>query len=96
MPEKMRARHEATGNVADVLKNSHYLDNGWVEVDPSTPTTEQANRSVLNAARRGDLSAHGAAEVAAVLPSLSDEDQAQVVAAEKAGKGRKTVIEAAE
>jgi hypothetical protein len=94
MPGKMRARHETTGNVADVLKNAHYLDNGWVEVDPSTPTTEQANRRTLNDARRGDLNERPAAEVVAAMANLPDDAKADVVANEKAGKARKTVLDA--
>jgi hypothetical protein len=94
VPEKMRARHDATGNVADVLKNKHYLDNGWVEVDPSTPTTEQEQRRVLNEARRGELNDKPAAEVVAAMESLPDAEREAVVATEKSGKARKTVLNA--
>lgn len=95
MPEKMRARHAELGVVKDVPKTAHYLDNGWSEVDPSTPTTEQERHRALNAVRAGvyDPAEHKAAEVVAVIesaPEVADE----VKAAEKSGKGRKTVLDA--
>jgi glycerol kinase len=89
----MRARHEVFG-VADVPNTAHYRDNGWVEVDPSTPTSAQERRRVVNAARRGDLNELPAAEVVQAMGSLSDDDRETVVAAEKSGKARKTVLNA--
>ena len=94
MPGKMRARHEVFG-VNDVPKTAHYLDNGWTEVDPSTPTAEQERRDAVNGARLGTLVDAPAAEVAAAVQSLPDAEKASVVAAEKAGKKRSTVLDAA-
>jgi hypothetical protein len=93
MAEKMRARHEVFG-VKDVPKTAHYLDNGWTEVDPSTPTAEQERRAVLNAARRGDLTDQPAADVVAAMGTLPEDEKARVVEAEKSGKARKTVLNA--
>jgi hypothetical protein len=92
----MRARHKDTGAVADVLDNDFYRNAGWVKVDDSTPTTEQAKRSAVNEARRGTLVDRPAAEVVAAMDSLPDEEKAAVVAEEKAGKARKTVVKAGE
>lgn len=90
----MRARHEVFG-VHDVPDTAHYRDNGWVEVDPATPTAEQERRKAVNAARRGDLNELPATEVVQAMGSLSDDDRETVVAAEKAsGKPRKTVLNA--
>ncbi|WP_372728972.1 hypothetical protein [Nocardioides sp.] len=94
MPGKMRARHEVFG-VKDVPDTKHYRDNGWKPVDPSTPTTEQENRRVLNAVRRGDLSEQPAPVVVAAIGSLPEAEREQVAAAEKSGKARKTVLDAA-
>lgn len=94
MPEMMRARHRVYG-VKDVPRSAHYLDNGWVEVDPSTPTAEQERRRAVNAARAGVLVDGPAAEVAAAVQSLPAEDKERVAAEEKAGKNRKTVLDAA-
>ena len=92
--EHMRARHTDTGLVADVLDNDFYRSAGWVKVDDSTPTTEQAKRSAVNDARRGTLNDRPAAEVVAALDALPEEEKAVVVADEKAGKARKTVLQA--
>ena len=90
----MRARHEVFG-VKDVPDTAHYRDNGWVEVDPSTPTTEQERRAAENRARKGTLNERPAAEVVAAMQTLPEADKARVAEAEKAGKGRKTVLDAA-
>lgn len=90
----MRARHEVFG-VKDVPDTKHYRDNGWTPVDESTPTTEQERRRVENEARRGtfDPAEHNAAEVVAHIEVAPDEEKARVLAAEKATKARKTVLE---
>ena len=90
----MRARHTETGLVADVLDNDHYRNAGWVKVADDTPTTEQATRSAVNEARRGTLTDRPAAEVVAAMSALPEEEKAAVVADEKAGKARKTVLQA--
>lgn len=90
----MRARYQDTDLVADVLDNDFYRSAGWVKVDDSTPTTEQATRSAVNEARRGTLTDRPAAEVVAAMDALPDEEKAAVVADEKAGKGRKSVLQA--
>lgn len=91
----MRARHKVFG-VVDVPRTSHYLDNGWTEVDPSTPTTMQERQAAINAARAGTLNDAPAAEVVAAVEALPEAEKATVAAAEKSGKGRKTVLDAAE
>jgi hypothetical protein len=89
----MRARHDVFG-VKDVPDTKHYRENGWTPVDPSTPTTEQDRRRVENEARRGtfDPAEHKAEEVVAHLEVAPEDEAARVLAAEKAGKGRKTVL----
>lgn len=94
--EHMRARHTDTGLVADVLDNDFYRKAGWVKVDDSTPTTEDDKRSAVNEARRGTLTDRPAAEVVAAMDALPEEEKAAVVAEEKAGKARKTVLKADE
>lgn len=90
----MRARHEVFG-VADVVDSDFYRDNGWVEVDPSTPTAEDDRVAAENELRRGyDPAEHSAAEVKAVLESAPEDVKADVIAAEKSGKARKTVLDA--
>lgn len=91
----MRARHKVFG-VKDVNDSKFNRENGWEPVDPSTPTTEQVRRRELNAVRRGDYdpAEHKAAEVAAVIENAPQDVKADVVAAEKSGKARKTVLDA--
>jgi hypothetical protein len=93
--EHMRARHEVFG-VKDVPRTRHYLDNGWTEVDPATPLTVDEQRKAINDARRGTLTDRPAAEVVEALAVLPEEEKAAVVADEKAGKARKTVLKADE
>lgn len=95
MVEKMRARHEVFG-VKDVPDNAFYRATGWEPVDPSTPTTEQDRRRLENAIRSGDYdpAEHKATEVVAVLENAPEDVKAEVVAAEKSGKARKTVLNA--
>lgn len=87
---QMRASHPVFG-VKDVADNKFNRENGWTEVDPSTPTTEQVNRRALNDVLR-DPGSRKADEVVAVLESAPEAVAAEVVAAEKAGKNRKTVV----
>lgn len=94
MPGKMRASHDVFG-VKDVPKTAHYLDNGWTEVDPSTPLTVDERRRAVNEARLGTLNERRADEVAAAVAVLPDAEKAAVAVAEKAGKARKTVLDAA-
>jgi trigger factor len=93
----IRARHDVFG-VKDVPDNDFYRENGWVKVDPSTPTTAQERRRAENEARRGtfDPAEHKAEEVVDHLEGAPDDEKARVLAAEKAGKGRKTVLDGAE
>ena len=95
MPPRMRAHHEVFG-VKDVPDTKHYRENGWTPVDPGTPTTEQENRRALNDLRRGtfDPAEHKAEEVVAVLENAPEDVKADVVAAEKSGKARKSVLDA--
>lgn len=93
MAEKMRARHEVFG-VKDVPDNDFYRSNGWVKVADDTPTTEQENRRALNDARRGTLNDAPAAEVVAAMETLPEDERERVIAAEKTGKARKTVLNA--
>ena len=95
MPGKMRARHDVFG-VKDVLDNEFHRNNGWTKVADDTPLTVDEQRRVVNEARMGSLSDRPAAEVAAVVESLPEAEKASVAAAEKAGKARKTVLDAAE
>jgi hypothetical protein len=92
---RMRARHEVFG-VKDVPDTAHYRESGWEPVDPSTPTTAEERRNAVNDARRGifDPAEHKAAEVVEALEALPEPERATVVAAEKSGKARKTVVEA--
>jgi hypothetical protein len=94
MPEKMRAEHPVFGvkDVADTKFNREVA--GWTPVDPETPTTEQVNRRSLNDARRGTLVERPAAEVVAAMENLPEDERERVVAAEKSGKARKTVLDA--
>ena len=94
MPGKMRAKHDVYG-VKDVPDNYFYRSNGWTEVDPATPTAEDERRRAVNEARLGTLVDAPAAEVVAAVESLPAEEKASVAAAEKSGKGRKTVHDAA-
>jgi hypothetical protein len=93
MPGKMRASHEVFG-VKDVPDNKFYRDNGWTPVDPSTPTAAEERRAGVNAARRGELNERPAAEVVEAMATLPDDERERVVAAEKSGKARKTVLDA--
>lgn len=90
----MRARHEVFG-VKDVPDTQFYRDTGWTEVDPSTPTTEQERRRVENEARRGtfDPAEHPVPEVVAHIEVAPEDEKARVLAAEKSGKARRTVLE---
>jgi hypothetical protein len=90
---KMRARHDVFG-VKDVPDNDYYRSNGWVKVADDTPTTEQETRRTLNDARRGTLNERPAAEVVTAMGSLPEDAKAEVIAAEKSGKARKTVLDA--
>lgn len=94
----MRARHEVFG-VADVPDNDQYRDNGWVEVDPSTPTRVEAERQAESdaylAAIQYDPNAHKAEEVAEYVQTADEAEAARVLEAEKArAKPRKTVLDA--
>lgn len=95
MPEMMRARHEVFG-VNDVPDTDFYRDSGWVRVADDTPTVADDRRDAVNEARRGDLNEAPAPAVVAAMDSLPDAEREQVIAAEKVGKARKTVINAAE
>jgi hypothetical protein len=90
----MRARHDVFG-VKDVPDTKHYRENGWTEVDQSTPTTAQERRKAHNDANRGtfDPAEHKAEEVVAHLEVAAEDEAARVLAAEKSGKARKTVLE---
>ena len=96
MAERVRMKHKDLGVVKDVPNTKHYTDNGWSPVDPSTPTTEQVRVDEVNAARRGDLLDKPAADVVRAMESMPEVERENLAAAEKAGKGRKSVIEAAE
>ena len=94
MPGKMRARHEVFG-VKDVPDNDFHRANGWVKVDADTPLTVDVQRQAVNEARLGTLLDAPAPKVVAAVESLPAEEKAAVVAEEKSGKGRKTVLDAA-
>jgi hypothetical protein len=94
MPERIKMKHAETGAVVLLLDTKHWRDAGWSPVDESTPTTEQQNRRALNDARRGELNERPAAEVVAAMATLPDDERERVVAAEKSGKARKTVLDA--
>jgi hypothetical protein len=89
----MRAKHPVFGvkDVADTKFNREVV--GWVEVDPSTPTTEQENRRALNDVLR-DPGSRKADEVVTVLEGAPEGAKDAVIAAEKSGKARKTVLDA--
>jgi hypothetical protein len=93
----MRARHEVFG-VADVADTDYYRDNGWVPVDPSTPTRVEAERQseadAYLAAVTFDPAEHPAAEVVEHVQSADEAEAARVLAAEKSGKARKAVLDA--
>jgi hypothetical protein len=93
----MRARHEVFG-VADVADSDFYRDNGWVEVDPSTPTRleeeRQAEADAFLAATTYDPAAHKAEEVVEHIQTADEAEAARVLEAEKSGKARKTVLNA--
>lgn len=93
----MRARHEVFG-VADVPDNDWYRENGWTEVDPSTPTRVEADRQAeadaYLAAVSFDPSAHKADEVVEHIQTADEAEAERVLAAEKSGKARKTVLDA--
>jgi hypothetical protein len=93
----MRARHEVFG-VADVTDSDYYRENGWVEVDPSTPTRVEAERAAeaeaFVAATAFDPAAHPVEEVVEHIATADEDEKARVLAAEKASKARKTVLDA--
>ena len=93
----MRARHEVFG-VADVPDNDYYRDNGWTEVDPSTPTRVEEERAAEARAFLGEVlydpSAHTVVEVQEYLETASDEERERVLAAERDGKARSTLLDA--
>ena len=95
----MRARHEVFG-VADVADSDYYRENGWVEVDPSTPTKVEEERTAEADAYLAAVSynpaEHKAEEVVEHIQAAPEDERARVLEAEKSGKARKTVIEAAE
>lgn len=97
MPGKMRARHDVFG-VKDVPDNGFYRATGWEPVDPSTPTTDEERLRLENEIRSGeyDPAEHKAADVVAVLEDAPEDVRAEIVVAERSGKGRKTVLDAAE
>lgn len=94
----MRARHKVYG-VKDVPDTKFYRDNGWEPVDPSTPTDLQRRRAeeaaAYHAATSYDPAEHTADEVVEHLADAPAEEASRVVAAEKSGKARKTVLDAA-
>ena len=100
----MRARHEVFG-VADVPATDFYRQNGWTEVDASTPTAVDERLAAENEKRRGktpvveytepaafDPSEHTAAEVTAYLAGADDAEKQRVLDAEQAGQARKSVL----
>jgi hypothetical protein len=93
----IRARHEVFG-VADVPDTDYYRENGWSEVDPSTPTKVEAERAAESEAylkaTSFDPAEHKAEEVVAYIETAPDAEAARVIEAEKASKSRKSVINA--
>ena len=91
----MRARHEVFG-VADVADTDYYRNNGWVEVDPSTPTAVEEARAAESAAYLAattfDPAAHKADEVVEHIQTADEAEAARVLEAEKSGKARKSVL----
>lgn len=93
----MRARHPVFG-VTDVPDNDYYREIGWTQVDPSTPTNLEAARQAEADAFLGvvqyDPSAHSVEDVQAYLegPDVTDEERERVLAAERDGKARKTLL----
>lgn len=93
----MRARHEVFG-VADVPDNEWYRETGWTQVDPGTPTNveaaRQAEADAFVAAVSYDPAEHKAEEVVEYVATAPEDEAARVLAAEKSGKARKTVLDA--
>lgn len=86
MAELIRAKHNESGNVAEVPDTDFWRDLGWVEVDESTPTTDEI-RDLYNP---GDYTVD---EVAAYLARADDAERQRVIAVEKSAGGRKTILE---
>lgn len=89
----IRARHEVFG-VQDVPDTDYYRDNGWTPVDPTTPTAADEQTRMENDIRTGayDPAEHTVTDVVAVLENATPDAAAELVAAEKAGKARKSVL----
>lgn len=103
MPDELiRARHTELGVVTLVPDNEYYRDLGWQPVDEKTPTTaeEQAaaaatefHQAQVAAGVVFDPSTHSVEEVNAYLAGdITDDERTRVLEAERAGKGRKTVL----
>jgi hypothetical protein len=97
MADLIRAKHDVFG-VADVPDTDYYRDLGWSKVDPATPTdveaARQAEADAFHAAISFDPAEHKAEEVVEHLASADEDEAARVLAAEKSGKARKTVLDA--
>lgn len=94
----MRARHEVFG-VAEVPDNDWYRDNGWTQVDAAVPTRleeeRQSEAEAFLAATSFDPAEHKAEEVVEYVAAAEDPaERERVLAAEKTGKARKTVLDA--
>lgn len=94
----MRASHEVFG-VADVPDNDYYREIGWKPVAADTPTRVEQERAdesaAFLAATQFDPNAHPVDEVVAHIETADEAEARRVLEAEKSGKARKTVIEAA-
>lgn len=94
----MRARHSVTDVVVDVPDNDYYRATGWAEVDPATPTTVEAERQAeadaFLAAGTFNPAEHKADEVVEHIQTADEAEAERVLAAEKSGKARKSVLNA--
>lgn len=103
MADLMRARNAELDAVADVPDNDYYRGLGWVKVDPDTPTAVEAARTAeaeafhqaqVESGAVFDPASHKADEVVAKLadPELAPSERDQIIAAEREGKARKSVL----
>lgn len=86
MADLARMKNKTTGGVAELANTDFWRDLGWEPVDEDVPTTDEV-RELYNPAD------YNADEVTAYLANADDAERKRVIAAEKAGGARKTIVE---
>ena len=86
MADLARMKNKTTGGVAELPDTDFWRDLGWEVVGDDVPTTNEVRELY-------DPTSGTVEEVTAYLAKADDAERKRVIAAEKAGQARATIVE---